>query len=181
MPRKKLPAHLRRPVGRPTLYPWSTWFDGQMHIIRPEVDFDCSVESMRQQVYLRARKEKIRVAVRQAHDGLVVEAVPNTPAEVHRYDWDTWLDGEVHQINIKDEIRGKLSNFRAYARIVAHDRGLRLISRVVGSLLIVQAVPRDTPVVQNAAAKLEPAPPAAPLDELPFAIEDPLLDPRPFR
>lgn len=180
MPRKQLPAHLRRPVGRPTVYPWKTWFDGQVHIIEPVADFDCDVESMRQQVYLRARKDKVRVVVRRAHEGLAIQAVLNQPVRgaAAKYNWDHLLDGNVHQLNVDRDITGKVSNFRIYARSVARDRGQRLVTRLVGNLLILQAFQRDAAVVP-AAAELEPAP-ANPLDELPFAIEDPLVNPRPF-
>lgn len=197
MPRKRLPEHLRKPVGRPAIYPWDSWFDGKPHCIRPGADFDCDIESMRQQIYQRAKAKKIRVSVRRAQDSLIVEARLNAPlaGPAAKYDWNTLLDGEVHQLRIDRDIEAKLANFRSYARVVARDRGKRLITRQVGSLLILSAVPRDAPVDPHAGAKLEPPKPEPSINDLPFLIEvpaakpdlgespflieDPLTDPRP--
>lgn len=41
---------------RRSLYPWDTWCNGNQHVITSGIDFDCSVETMRVQLYNKARK-----------------------------------------------------------------------------------------------------------------------------
>lgn len=144
MPRKKLPEHLRRPPGRPDIYPWKTWLDGEQHLVQPRADYDCTDESMRQQIYIRARKEGVRVTVRKAHDGFLVQANRSRRpvGTTQKYDWDLLLDGQTHSLQVGKDITSKLSNFRAYARLQATERGLRLITRTIGPTLVIRAVPR---------------------------------------
>lgn len=187
MPRKQLPEHLRRPPGRPQLYPWDTWLDGDAHVIRPEIDFDCDTESMRQQIYVRARRKGVKVSIRRLHDGFIVQAdLQNKPLGADaRYDWDRLLNGAVHVLAIGKDVHSKPESFRSYARQVARSRGLSLSCKRTGDLLLLQARPRrgsaevEVPPAPQPAS--EPAPPANDFFASLRALEkDPLTNPRPF-
>lgn len=176
MPRKKKPAHLIRPAGRPPTYPWATWFNGQTHMLEPGADFDCTPESLRRQIYAKASAENKKVQVRSAHNGLsvrVLTGVERTGSN-GKYDWDLLLDGERHQLQFGRDIAAKPASFRVHARQVARDRQMRLITRTIGNIIILQATPRGEEAPRP--TDLQPDPD---LNELPFLIEDPLADPRP--
>ena len=61
MPRKRDPNAIRRPPGRPAIYPWDTWFNGDTHALIPRTDFNCTRESLRQQIYAQARERGLKV------------------------------------------------------------------------------------------------------------------------
>jgi hypothetical protein len=177
MPRKPTPEKARRQAGRPPIYPWATWLDGEQHLIEPRADYDCGDESMRQQIYMRARAENVRVSVRRAHGGFLVQAVrTQRPVGTNRkYDWDKLFDGAVHNLELGRDVHSTLSSFRTYARQQAADRDLRLITRTFGRTLVLQAVSKED---ARPAADLEPAAPQQ--DEFLASIfQDPLSNPRP--
>lgn len=147
MPRKPLPDHLRRPVGRPTYYPWDRWFDGSPHDIEPVADFDCTVDSMRQQIYAVARARGVKVSVRRVHGGLRVrvDLQKERTGSSSKYDWDDLLDGKEHILQIGKDITAEPYSFRIYARSVARGRGLRLMTRTLGNVIVVQAERKGPP------------------------------------
>lgn len=146
MPRKKLPDHLRRPPGRPQVYPWERWFNGESHILEPSVDFDCQPTSLRTQIYHRAKADGLVVRVMTAHDRVVVKADRSKARDGSsvKYDWDKLLDGETHTLNVGVDLTAKPSSFRVYARNVAKERDLSLQIRQIGDQLILRARPRRT-------------------------------------
>lgn len=166
MPRKPLPDHLRRPVGRPSVYPWDSWLDGRQHDIEPEVDFDCTVDSIRQQIYAAARARGVKVSVRRIHNGLrmQVDLQKERTGSSAKYDWDNLLDGKEHVLQVGKDIKAQPYSFRIYARSVARERGLRLITRTTGNIILVRAEPKDAP----RATPVDPL-----LAEQPFELEDP--------
>ena len=81
---KELPKVKHGPLPK---YPWDRWFDGHPYRLTKEIDFDCSVESMRDQIRIEARKRKIRVRVilewevkrgKRISNSLAVQALPLT-------------------------------------------------------------------------------------------------------
>lgn len=137
-----LPAHLRRPVGRPAVYNWALLLNGECHQLVPGVDFTCSAESMRSQLYERARAAEVKVSVRKVHDRLWVEAdrskKPSDSAA--KYDWDSLFDGEVHQLKPGVDFASKSESFRVYARQVAASRGVKVSIKTIGGTLFLQAL-----------------------------------------
>lgn len=159
MPRKRPKGYIPRPPGRPAKYPWKEWFDGEQHFIQPQVDFDGTVESMRQQIYTRARQDDLIVNVTRYGAGLVIKAGQAKRSEGPRYDWDTLLNGETHSLTVGRDFDAQPESFRQYARRQAVARGGRLSSRLIGNTLMIRA---DIPRTHN------------PLDDLPFTIERPI-------
>jgi len=43
-------------MGRPRLYPWDEWSDGQIRILRKGTDFDCEADSIQNGIYVYARR-----------------------------------------------------------------------------------------------------------------------------
>ena len=142
MPRRPLPEHLRRPVGRPAVHDWPYLLNGERHHLRPGLDFHCTTESMRAQLYERARAANVKVSVRKVHDELWVEADRNRPASdtTQKYDWDLLLDGKVHQLRFNHDFTAKPESFRVYARQVAGTRGVKLSIKAMGDSLFLQAI-----------------------------------------
>lgn len=136
-----LPAHLRRPVGRPAVYNWALLLNGERHELVPGVDFTCSAASMRSQLYERAKDANVKVSVRKVHDRLYVEADRTRAAgdTAAKYDWDSLLDGEVHQLRAGRDFTSKPESFRVYARQVATDRGVKITIKSMGDTLFLQA------------------------------------------
>lgn len=54
----------RKPSGRPPLYDWSKWFDGDLHILEQHTDFDCSTVAFQTSALSAARKLKLKVVTR---------------------------------------------------------------------------------------------------------------------
>lgn len=50
--------------GRPNLYPWSEWSDGQSRRLTQGIDFFSSLPSMRTQIHRRAKQLGLRAHVR---------------------------------------------------------------------------------------------------------------------
>lgn len=142
MPKKPLPPALRRPVGRPAIYPWNFWLNGDSHNIRPGDDFDCTLDSMRAQLYERARAAGFKVSVRRSHDGLMIRAdrATSSSAPAAKYDWDKLLDGKVHQLRAGVDFTSKPNSFRVYARTVAAERGAKVSIKAMGDSLFLQAI-----------------------------------------
>jgi hypothetical protein len=159
MPRKKLPPHLRRPVGRPPVYPWDRWLDGETHTLESGTHFQCSLSSFRTQLYQQARARGHKVTIKRIHDDHILIRADRGRANGNpqKYDWDTLFDGEIHQLRANIDFTSKPSSFRAYAREVAGDRGVRVSIKSLGDSLFVQAI----------------LPEPDPLDDLPFQIERP--------
>lgn len=159
MPRKKPPGYTPRPVGRPRVYPFDTWFDGSAHALRPGVDYKCTRESMRTQLYQAAKAAGVTVSVRNRDMGvLLVQAKRGNQARAH-HDWDTLFNGDTHQVRL-DLIDAKPTSFRTYARQVAKERGKRLTIKTIGNSVFLQATPLE-PVEHD------------PYADLPFLMEKP--------
>jgi len=62
---KEMPASTRG-----SKYPWASWFDGKVWELTPGTDFDCNVDSMRQQAYQAAANAGVSVTTRE-RDGLL--------------------------------------------------------------------------------------------------------------
>lgn len=142
MPRKPLPDHLRRPIGRPPKYPWDRWLDGQLHLIREQQDFDCSRDSMRQQIYIRARRDGQKVSVTYVdRDALHVQVAPEAQLAGARrkHDWDLLLDGKQHQLKVGTDVKGSVQNFRSYASSIAKDRNKFVSVQAAGGFIFIQA------------------------------------------
>jgi hypothetical protein len=121
------------------------------------VDFQCTVPSLRTQLYQQARERGHKITVQRMYgDQLIIRAEKNgangTP---QKYDWDTLLNGEVHQLRSGIHFQSKPSSFKAYARQVAGDRGVRISIKSLGDSLFLQAI----------------LPEPDPLTDLPFDIE----------
>lgn len=148
MPRKKDPNRIPQPPGRPRQYPWETWFNGEEHYLQRGVDFDykfpCTTESMRSQLYAKARELGVKVTIRTKGDvNLSVRALPQVgrTGSSAKYDWDRLLDGETHTLTLGLDILSRASSFRVYARQVARDRGLRVTMRQIGRDIYLKAIP----------------------------------------
>jgi hypothetical protein len=47
-------------TGRPSLYPWDEWSDGQTRIVERFVDFHCAMDSFTNHVHTWARRHGFR-------------------------------------------------------------------------------------------------------------------------
>lgn len=62
---------VRKP-GRPPIYPWETWTNGEQWEVTQGEDFQSSVRSFRVLLYVTARARDLRVTVRVARASNVV-------------------------------------------------------------------------------------------------------------
>ena len=65
---KEMPASTRG-----SKYPWGDWFDGQVWELTPGKDFDCNVDSMRQQAYQAAGAAGVSVTTRERDEKLYIQ------------------------------------------------------------------------------------------------------------
>lgn len=157
--------------GRPPLYPWSDWLDGEEHLLTPGVDFADRVQlpSLRNQIYAEAKKRGLRVSVQRYGDGFAIRAgagpAPRSGGRPSSSFWDEILDGEVRHLrpglDFKRSRRGLVS-MRAAAHQAAKRRGVhvRTMTMSDGSLMVIadtklKAIVEGSPVVEE----FVPAPP----------------------
>lgn len=158
MTKKRPDGYVPLPPGRPAKYPWKKWFDGERHFIQPGSDFNCSIESMRQQLYARAKRADRKLEVRRYGTGLTIQASEVGTASTAKYNWDDLLNGDTHVLLAGAHFTSSPESFRQYARKKAQERGAKLESRLVGGTLTIRAV--------------LPKAPDNPLGNLPFEIEE---------
>lgn len=60
--------------GRPPIYPWESWFDGQQHRLVHGVDFDVEPLHMQKHAQITARRRGVQIATRRR--GGVIEIGP---------------------------------------------------------------------------------------------------------
>ena len=127
--------------GRPRIYPWEVWLDGQRRLLQAGRDFrrDVVTRNLRNQIYAEARRRGQRVSVETYGDGgLVVHAGPaarRSSGRPERYDWHKLFDGDAHVLRAGvDFPRGDRENFRRTVRRAADRYGVAVRTKVVGSL-----------------------------------------------
>jgi hypothetical protein len=59
------------------------------------------------------------------------------------YDWDSWLDGQVWELEKGIDFHIGITSIRSMARTAAHQRGLEMKTRSKGDSLFIQATERS--------------------------------------
>tara|TARA_B100000953_G_C17930994_1_gene393878 strand:- start:288 stop:521 length:234 start_codon:yes stop_codon:yes gene_type:complete len=62
-----------RKAGRRDSYPYEEWFDGQVWKLYQGVDFDCSVISMRVNLYNAAKRKGIKIRTSMRVDAVILQ------------------------------------------------------------------------------------------------------------
>ena len=57
-------------------YPWEEWADGNVWVLTPGEDFQCSIESMRATCFNFANKRMLKLRTRVVHGELVIQFAP---------------------------------------------------------------------------------------------------------
>lgn len=62
-----------RSPGRPPIYPWDSWLDGQDHLLVPGVDFpaDKDVKTLRTQILNAAKRKGAEITTSITEDGSI--------------------------------------------------------------------------------------------------------------
>ena len=60
-------------VGRNDAYPYDEWFDGQVWKLYQGVDFDCTVISMRVNLYNAAKRRGIKIRTSMRVDAVILQ------------------------------------------------------------------------------------------------------------
>lgn len=69
-----------------------------------------------------------------------IESLP--PVSGRQYDWDAWLDGTPWELIQGKDFTVRPASFRANAAQRCDQKGLRLITRIRGNHVYIQAVPK---------------------------------------
>lgn len=144
------------PFGRPRIYPWDLWLDGQRHLLLAGQDFreDVVLRSFRNQIYVEGRRRGQRVSVERYGDGgIVIQAGPRPAnpkaAKAHeRYDWPALFDGKVHELHSgADFPRGSVENFRRTVRAAAARYNVRVRTKLLnhGTLMVMSYAAVERP------------------------------------
>lgn len=56
-----------------------------------------------------------------------------------KYPYDTWLDGQIWQLDVGDDFEGKPQSMRANINNAAKKKGLKVRSRIVETGLVIQS------------------------------------------
>jgi len=62
-----------RKAGRNGVYPYEEWFDGQVWKLYQGVDFDCSITSMRVNLYNAAKRKGIKIRTSTRIDAVIIQ------------------------------------------------------------------------------------------------------------
>jgi len=57
--------------GRPPIYPWDEWFDGQVHVLQQGVDFTPEPYVMQRAIGVQARRRGLPIATRRIGGGRI--------------------------------------------------------------------------------------------------------------
>ena len=72
---KKLSEYKFRTVGRPGLYPWDEWLNGDIWEVKYGEDFWCGTESFRRQVKANARRRGYETILNVRDNTVVFQAI----------------------------------------------------------------------------------------------------------
>lgn len=144
-------------MGRPTIYPWDSWLDGEDKTLSAGKDFpeDKKLASVAIQIRRRAVDEgaAVSVAIKGRSLRLLFGDAERAAARGRRsrYPWDVLLDGQLHAY-LFSELDCEPQSFRshAYAMGRSRDKAVKVTVDARRQMLGIQAVgpyrPRRRPV-----------------------------------
>lgn len=113
-------------MGRPSVYPWDTWLDGERHVLQPGVDFRIDTRMMRQVILGEARRRQLPVATRVKQGWIEVKLRVDEQRGRRKHDWDTIFEKSPAVLEEGRDFEGDIEAFVAAARNAASRRNLRL-------------------------------------------------------
>lgn len=126
-------------TGRPPIYPWNDWFDGERHILQPGVDFKIDARMMRQIILVEARRRQLPVKTRVKRGWIELQPRVEEPIGAKVHDWESIFAKSPAVLEEGTDFAGDINLFVAAARSAASRRKLRCNISVANGIVTIFA------------------------------------------